>query len=83
MVRAGQDPANVADLAERVGLTQAQLKRFQASTGLALGRFRLWNRLFVTACYMQVGRPLTEASTSAGFADSAHFAHTFKEMIRV
>ena len=84
LVRAGKDMANVADLASRVGLSQAQLsRRFQAETGLALRRFRLWNRLFVTACYMQVGRSLTDASVRAGFSDSAHFAHTFKTMIGV
>lgn len=71
-------------LAEAVGLTQDQLRfLFAKVTGLSVRRYRLWNRLFLTALYMKGGHSLTDAALAAGFSDSAHFAHVFKEMVGV
>lgn len=69
-------------LAERVGMSDAQLRRvFKQTTGIPLRRFRRWHRLFVTATLMATGKTLTDAALAAGFSDSSHFNHTFREML--
>lgn len=69
-------------LAEKVGMSDVQLRRlFKRTTGLPLRRYRRWHRLFVTATLMAFGKSLTDAAISAGFSDSSHFNHTFREML--
>lgn len=71
-------------LAEHVGMSDAQLRRvFKSTTGIPLRRYRRWHRLFITATLMASGRTLTDAALAAGFSDSSHFNHTFREMLGV
>lgn len=69
-------------LAARVGMSDAQLRRaFKQTTGIPLRRYRRWHRLFITATLMATGKTLTDAALAAGFSDSSHFNHAFKEML--
>lgn len=83
MIRA--DPAdNISndELAARVGLSGARLQRlFKASTGIPIRRYRLWHRLFVTSSMIAMGSNLTDAALAAGFSDSSHLTHVFKDML--
>lgn len=76
------DNLSSESLAERVGMSDAQLRRvFKQTTGIPLRRYRRWHRLFVTATLMASGKTLTDAALAAGFSDSSHFNHTFREML--
>ncbi len=76
------DNLSVEDLASRVNLSVPRLiQLFKQQTGVPMRRYRLWHRLFVTAVKMGQGQSLTQAALSAGFTDSSHFSHTFRDMI--
>lgn len=75
------NPSNL-QLAQQVGLTEAQLQRqFKQITGIPIRRYRLWHRLFVTATLMMLGKTLTDAALEAGFSDSSHFNHAFRSIL--
>ncbi len=72
----------VEDLASLVNLSVPRLVQlFKQQTGVPIRRFRLWHRLYVTAVKMGQGENLTQAAISAGFTDSSHFSHTFRDML--
>ncbi len=69
-------------LAKRINISEVTLQRlFKATTGIPIRRFRLWHRLFVTATLMASGQCITDAAGNAGFSDSSHFNHVFKDML--
>ncbi len=75
------DNLSVEDLAKTVNLSAARLiQLFKKQTGIPIRRFRLWHRLFITAVRMGMGENLTQAAIAAGFTDSSHFSHTFRDM---
>ncbi|NJD07936.1 MAG: helix-turn-helix domain-containing protein, partial [Methylococcaceae bacterium] len=41
-------------------------------------RFRGWNRMMAAFGRLHAGDSLTRAALEAGFADSAHFSHSFR-----
>jgi len=70
------------DLGAAVGLSGARLQRlFKKTTGIPIRRYRLWHRLFVTSSMMAMGSTLTDAGLAAGFSDSSHLNHVFKDML--
>jgi len=76
------DNLSVEDLASLVNLSVPRLVQlFKQQTGVPMRRFRLWHRLYVTAVKMGKGESLTQAAISAGFTDSSHFSHTFRDML--
>ncbi len=76
------DNLSVEDLAGIVNLSVPRLVQlFKQQTGVPIRRFRLWHRLYVTAVKMGQGENLTQAAISAGFTDSSHFSHTFRDML--
>ncbi len=76
------DNLSVEDLASLVNLSVPRLVQlFKKQTGVPMRRFRLWHRLYVTAVKMGQGESLTQAAISAGFTDSSHFSHTFRDML--
>ncbi len=76
------DNLSVEDLAGLVNLSVPRLVQlFKKQTGVPMRRFRLWHRLYVTALKMGQGENLTQAAISAGFTDSSHFSHTFRDML--
>jgi AraC-like DNA-binding protein len=70
---------SVAQLAERVGLSEGRLTHlFTQQLGVPLRRYVSWLRLrHVVYVYMLTGS-LTSAAYEAGFADSAHLSRTFR-----
>ena len=69
-------------LAAQVGLSEPRLSQlFTATLAVPIRRYRQWHRLFVTAAGVTRGLSLTTAALEAGFADSAHFSHTFHSIL--
>lgn len=70
---------SVEELARSVNLSVSRLvELFRAEVGVPVRRYRQWHRLFVTFAGIERGASLTESAIAAGFADSAHFSHTFR-----
>lgn len=70
---------SVEELANSVNLSVSRLvELFRAQVGVPVRRYRQWHRLFVTFTGVERGTSLTDAAIAAGFADSAHFSHTFR-----
>lgn len=57
--------------------------RFGKDLGVPLRRYILWQRLWFALVSALEGATLTEAAHAAGFADSAHFSRTFRDMFGV
>lgn len=73
---------SIESLAQSINLSVPRLVQlFKQQTGIPVRRYRLWHRLFITAIKISEGHSLTDAAISAGFADSAHFTHTFRSML--
>lgn len=73
---------SVAQLAEHVSLSAPRLTQlFRQQIGVPIRRYRQWHRLYVTATGVAAGLSLTDASVAAGFTDSSHFSHTFRDML--
>lgn len=73
---------STAELAAHVNLSEPRLTQlFKQQIGTPIRRYRQWHRLYVTAVGVASGMSLTEASVAAGFADSSHFSHTFRDML--
>lgn len=71
-------------LAETAHLSLSQLERlFTHQLGVPVRRLVLWRRLRVAVQLALGGSPLTEAAHAAGFADSAHFSRTMKQLFGV
>lgn len=74
----------VQTIANELNLSVPRLSQiFKKVTGIPMRRYRLWQRIFITAVKMAWGMSLTEASISSGFSDSAHFSRVFKEITGV
>lgn len=71
-------------LAQAAHLSLSQLERlFSHQLGLPVRRLVLWRRLRVALQLALAGSTLTEAAHGAGFADSAHFSRTMKQLFGV
>lgn len=72
----------VAWLAEQVDLSSSRLlSLFKREVGVPIRRYRLWYRLLRATQQMTTGSTVTEAAVHAGFADAAHFARTYREIL--
>lgn len=71
-------------LAQAAHVSLSQLERlFANQLGLPVRRLVLWRRLRVALVIALGGSTLTEAAHGAGFADSAHFSRTMKQLFGV
>ena len=71
-------------LAQAAHLSLSQLERlFAHQLGLPVRRLVLWRRLRIALQLALAGGTLTEAAHGAGFADSAHFSRTMKQLFGV
>ena len=71
-------------LAQAAHLSLSQLERlFSHQLGLPVRRLVLWRRLRVALQFALAGSTLTYAAHGAGFADSAHFSRTMKQLFGV
>lgn len=71
-------------LAQAAHVSLSQLERlFTHQLGLPVRRLVLWRRLRIALQLALAGNTLTEAAHGAGFADSAHFSRTMKQLFGV
>lgn len=71
-------------LAQAAHLSLSQLERlFAHQLGLPVRRLVLWRRLRIALHLALAGGTLTEAAHGEGFADSAHFSRTMKQLFGV
>ena len=71
-------------LAQAAHLSLSQLERlFAHQLGLPVRRLVLWRRLRIALQLALAGGTLTDAAHGAGFADSAHFSRTMKQLFGV
>lgn len=84
-VRAGlSGPLRAGSLSKVAGVSASWLThRFGKDLGVSLRRYVLWQRLWSALVTALEGATLTEAAHGAGFADSAHFSRTFRDMFGV
>lgn len=67
-------------LAEMADLSPSRfLHLFKQNTDMPYRRFRTWKRLFLALDSLCVCDNLTMAALDAGFADAAHFSHSFRD----
>lgn len=69
-----------AAIAAAVGLSPSRLEHlFAAQIGVPMRSYRLWCRFRRVAQAVARGAPLTAAAHEAGFFDSAHLTHAFRQ----
>lgn len=82
LVEAGR--VDVDELASAIGVSTSRLTHvFSSEVGIPLRSYARWLRLVSATEHLADGFNITEAAHAAGFADSAHFSRTFKEMFGV
>ncbi|MDP3852585.1 helix-turn-helix domain-containing protein [Phenylobacterium sp.] len=78
------DPAarpSLAALAAGAGLSTSRfIHLFKTATGVPLRRYKLWIAMGAAMRAIVAGETLTNAALDAGFASSAHFSASFREM---
>jgi AraC-like DNA-binding protein len=71
----------LAELARVAGLSDSRFRHlFRAAAGVPVRRYRLWIAMGTAMRAIARGTSLTTAALDAGFASSAHFSATFREM---
>ena len=71
----------VEDLAASIALSPSRLMHlFKDEMGLTLRRYVLWQRKLLAMKRLALGDSITTAAHTAGFADSAHLARTYRQM---
>ncbi len=74
----------VAELAQHVNLSPDRLTHlFRQEIGIPIRRFVLWQKLRLAATAACDGKSLTDAAQCGGFADSAHFTHSFQKLFGI
>jgi AraC family transcriptional regulator len=78
------DTIALADIAEAAHLSPDRFRHlFQEQTGTRFRPYVLWLRIEVALAAFAANRSLTEAAHAGGFADSAHFSRTFRNMFGI
>jgi AraC-like DNA-binding protein len=78
------DLTPVHELARTHNLSPSRfLHLFSAQLGVPYRRYRMWNRVRAAMRLALNGRSLTDAALTAGFCDSAHFTHNFRDTFGV
>jgi len=74
----------LAEIAEATYLSPDRFRHlFLEQTGIRFRPYILWLRIEVALAAYAANKSLTEASQAGGFADSAHFSRTFKQMFGI
>ena len=72
---------SVKSIAKEIGLSESRLVHlFKDVIGIPIRRYLLWLRLNEAVKYTLEFKSLTDGAHHAGFADSAHFSRTFRQM---
>ncbi|PRQ04918.1 helix-turn-helix domain-containing protein [Enhygromyxa salina] len=75
------DGLSLVELADTVGLSPTRLMHlFKAGAGVPVRRYRVWERMRLLTQHVAAGETLTQAGLAAGFADSQHLSHGFRDM---
>ncbi|VDC24915.1 GlxA family transcriptional regulator [Pseudogemmobacter humi] len=76
-----EEPLNVPQIAEEMGVSQRQLERqFKASVGCTVVQFGLLLRLqHARVLLVATGLPVRDIAAAAGFNTLSHFAHAFRK----
>jgi AraC-like DNA-binding protein len=84
-LHASPDDMTPVEAVARVhGLSASRfLHLFSAQLGVPYRRYRMWNRVRAAMRAGIAGQSLTHAAATAGFADSAHFTHNFRDTFGV
>ena len=70
----------LVELAARAGLSPSRFsQRFAREVGIPLRSYRRWVRMLHAVEALAQGTSLTAAAHDAGFVDSAHLTHTFRD----
>lgn len=78
------EEVSLAEIAERVHLSPERFRHlFVDQTGMRFRPYILWLRMETALASIGKGRSITDAAQDGGFADSSHFARTFKRMFGV
>lgn len=76
----GDDLTPVAAWAAQAGLSASRFQHlFTAQIGVPFRRYRAWNRMRHAIAGIVCGHDFTTAAHAAGFCDSAHFGHQFRQ----
>mgnify|MGYP003675903315 CR=1 FL=1 len=74
----------VVELALHINLSPDRLTHlFRQEIGIPIRRFVLWQKLRLAASAACEGKSLTDAAQCGGFADSAHFTHSFQKLFGI
>ncbi len=74
------DRSTATEFADQVGLSPSRFsQRFTREVGLPLRSYRRWARMLHAIDALAAGASLTDAAHRAGFTDSAHLTHTFRD----
>lgn len=78
------DLTGAQSLAGAQGLSVSRfLHLFSDQVGVPFRRFRIWNRVRAAMRVALSGHNFTDSALTAGFADSAHFTHCFRDTFGV
>lgn len=78
------DGLALTELADAVGLSPTRLMHlFKDWAGVPVRRYRVWERMRLLTQHVAAGETLTQASLAAGFADSQHLSHGFRDMFGI
>jgi AraC-like DNA-binding protein len=78
------ESVTLAEIAEHVHLSAERFRHlFLEETGIRFRPYILWLRIETALASITAGKSITEAAHDGGFADSAHFARTFKRLFGV
>jgi AraC-like DNA-binding protein len=78
------ESVTLAEIAEHVHLSAERFRHlFLEETGIRFRPYILWLRFEIALASLTAGKNVTEAALDGGFADSAHFARTFKRLCGV
>ena len=74
----------LSDIADAAHLSPDRFRHlFVEETGIRFRPYVLWLRIEIALAAYAANKSLTEASHAGGFADSAHFSRTFKNMFGI
>jgi AraC-like DNA-binding protein len=78
------ESVTLAEIADHVHLSAERFRHlFLEETGIRFRPYILWLRIETALASIAAGKTITEAALDGGFADSAHFARTFKRLYGV
>jgi AraC-like DNA-binding protein len=71
-------------LASTLAISKSHLSHlFRQETGVALRRYKLWQRTIEGTHLILQGKSITDASLQSGFSDTAHFSRSFKQQFGI